>query len=283
MNKKVSPAAGDEVYDIHGRAASFIGMSANGYIVEPIYENYDEEPSYGQPETWREVFKEPPTAKLHAEVAELANQVKEACDALQLVRKERAAEDAEYSRRTAARKHFAQLERLDDFIAGKITHFVVLNDYSDRITIQTFDEFMPVIEDRYTKKIRLLCLYGDSKGQLDWRAERYSDGSGDGWKHGNCWPATSYDDAMEKAEAWLNRRVAEWRKVADDHHEKHKSLPYAESAVALGLCVPDDLAAHADAMRKKHDKYALEQAEKEFLRSKQRYEEALAKADGSSS
>ena len=273
--------AGAEVYDIHGRAATYVAAVSSGHIVEPIYEHDDyEEPSYGQPETWREVFAVPPTAKLHAEVAEIEQQLLAARNALAEVRAERRAEDAEYAARGTNRKQFEKLKNLDDFIAGKITHFVVQNDYSDQVTIEPFDSFMPEAnERRYEKKLRLLSLYGDSKGDLSWRIERYSDGSGDGWKHGNCWPAISYEDALAKADAWLQKRYAEWRKEPDGH-QKYKSLAYADSAAALGLTIPEDIAAHAKAMREKHLQAGIASAKKDLDAAQLRYNNAIATATG---
>jgi hypothetical protein len=221
------------------------------------------------------VFRTPPTKRLHNEIAALQNRLAIDQAALDAVRKIRADEDREYATRAAERKRFAQLQQLDDFIAGKITHFVVKEDYRESVEIHEFESFIQARdESRYDKKLRLLSLYGDSKGDLSWRIDRYSDGSGDSWKHGNCWPATSCEDALEKASAWLEARYAEWRK--ETGHAKFKSASYAACAQKIGLLVPDDVAAHAAEIEKTRRSSTLESATKALREAQSKYEAALA-------
>lgn len=257
MSEKKPPSVGDEVYDIHGRAASYIANSAHGHVVEAIYETEDGEPSYGKPEVWREVFSSPPTAKLHSEIAELEAKLNTTRTELYQIQEQRRIEDREYAARAAERKRFAQLETLDDFIAGKITHFLVIEGYAERISIQTFEEFMVSKEDRWDRKLRLLSLFGRSNGDLAWYVDHYSDGSGG--SNGRCFPALSYEDAVRLASEWLDGRYADVR--TKEH--KHASLELANAAERFGLSVPDDIAQWAkqtaDATRAKNLEYARKQ------------------------
>lgn len=238
-NQKKKPVQGDEVFDIHGRAAAYLALGADGHVVQPIYENEDYEPSYGNPEVWREVFTTPPTQKLHAEVAEIETKLNAARQALHEVQEQRRTEDREYAARANERKRFDQLKKLDDYIAGKITHFVVVQGYGERLSIQEFETFIHSNENRYERKLRLLSLFGDSKGDLNWYVNRYSDGSGG--DHGLCFPATSYEEALAIAAKWLEQRYAEIRKS----EKKYESHTFADAAARLGLMVPDDIAAWA--------------------------------------
>lgn len=281
MNTKHTPNAGDEVYDIHGRAASYIALTGGGHVVEPIYEDEDSgEPSFGRPETWNQVFTAPPTQKLHAEVAEIQQKIAEAQQQLHAVREQRRLEDAEYAARAGLRKQFAQLQQLDDFIAGKITHFVVLDDYNRAVQIQEFGSFIKANEDRYERKLRLVSLYGASNGDLSWHIDRYSDGSGSNGRSGYCWPATSYEDALTKAQAWLDKAYAKWK--GGTGYERNYSLAYVECAKRLGLSVPDDMVQHASELAAAATERAIESARQEVEKAKARLDAELAKATGAS-
>jgi hypothetical protein len=273
MSEKQIPAAGDEVYDIHGRAASYIANSAYGHVVEPIYEHEDDgEQYYGKPETWREVFSSPPTEKLHNEIAALQNRLAIEQASLDAVRKMRRDEDAEYATRTAERKRFAQLQKLDDYIAGKITHFVVVRQHYDDMAITDFESFIKSTEHRYERKLRLLSLCGDSKGNLSWNVDRYSDGSGG--DSGYYWPATSYEEALQKAHEWLIERYAELRKADPDRRQK--ALTYAASAEKIGLTVPDDVAAWVAEMKDSQRQSNLNSARAELEKAQKRLDELEA-------
>lgn len=277
MSTNHTPAPGEEVFDINGRSASYLARSADGHVVQPIYEHEDyDEPQYGSPQVWREVFRTAPTEKVHGEIAALQNRLAIDRAALDAVRKMRADEDREYTQRVASRKQFAQLQKLDDYIAGKITHFVVQRSYSESVSIETFDSFIKSTEDRYERKLRLLALYGDSKGNLSWNVDRYSDGSGN--DSGYYWPATSYEEAMQKAAEWLDARYAEWRKATD--HNRNKSAVHAACAIKLGLVVPDDVAEDAARVAAIVDESRLKSAREAFAKAQTELENALAKATG---
>lgn len=228
---------GETVFDIHGREATYLALGADGYVVQTKYEHDDyDEPLYGQPEVWRDIYRTPPTVKLHGEVAEIEAKLNAARTELSLIRQQRQQEDREDAARVNERKQFAQLKTLDDFIAGKITHFFVVEGYGERMSIQTFDQFMKFDEDRCERKLRLLSLFGGSKGDLSWYVDRYSDGSGG--SNGRCFPALSYEDAVRLASEWIDSRYADVR----TKEQKHASLELQKSAERFGLAVPDDIA-----------------------------------------
>lgn len=251
---------GDTVFDIHGREAEYLALGADGHVVQTVYEHDDyDEPRYGQPEVWRDIYRTPPTAKLHGEIADLEAKLNAARIELNQIREQRREEDREYAARSSERKRFAQLQTLDDFIAGKITHFFTVEGYGERMSIQTFDEFMVSKEDRYERKLRLLSLFGGSKGDLAWYVDRYSDGSGG--SNGRCFPALSYEDAVRLSSEWLDGRYADVR--TKEH--KHASLELASAAERFGLKVPDDIAQWAkqtaDTAHEKNLQYARKQVE----------------------
>ncbi|MDN7848093.1 hypothetical protein [Burkholderia seminalis] len=254
------PKQGDEVYDIRGRAADYVARTEDGHIVRPVYEHEDREISYGKPEVWSEVFVTPPVEKLHADIVALQADLAAARDSLQEVRAVRIAEDREYAARAALRKQFAQLKKLDDFIAGKITHFVVTQKYSEKISIQTFDDFMKPA-DRYERSTRLISLFGDSKGELGWYCNQWSDPGSNG-HNGECFPATSLEEAQQIAAECIEKRFAAAREA--EHGGLAAELVAASAA--LGVSVPQDVCERAaefnEQVRISNLKHAREQLAK---------------------
>src|SRR5262249_25554574 len=111
---------------------------------------------------------------------------------------EKASEEREIAnRQTRIRTHEA-LKRLDDFLAGNITHAVRAR-YSG-ISIGTFAE---VFEEggRYDKGVKLLTLFGDKKCGLSWHLNDYRDGSG---SYTEIFPCTSLEDAKAVAQSKLD-------------------------------------------------------------------------------
>jgi len=264
---------GDIVYDIHGREASYLAAGADGHVVQPLYAHEDDsEPRHGRPESWNEVFRTPPTAKLHAEVAELEKRLNATRDALYQVQAQRGAEDREYAARAKERERFAQLKTLDDYIAGRITHFFVLEGYADRASIQTKDQFLKANRDRdYDRSMRLVSLFGDSNGNLSWRVDSYSDGSGG--SHGRCFAATSHEEAIQHASKWLDSRYAEVRK----QEKKYESSSLARAAHQFNLVVPDDIAEWARQADEANRQANLISARKQLAEAQKKVDDLEAK------
>jgi len=138
MNTQRTFAAGDEVYDINGRAGAYVARSAGGHIVEPIYEHGDDAYdgiSYGEAVTWREVFATPPTEKLHADTAVALEKLSQAKQQLNAARDEwRAFESDEKARMERIKQH-SGLAELDRYLNGEITHYVAFHDYYDTVEV----------------------------------------------------------------------------------------------------------------------------------------------------
>jgi hypothetical protein len=67
-----------------------------------------------------------------------------------------------------------------NFLTGKITHLVVGSLYSPEIiTMEEFEQKVLKQEDRWSSDgIKLITIYGKGRGQLNYRINEYSDGSG---------------------------------------------------------------------------------------------------------
>ncbi|MBR8434793.1 hypothetical protein KDW37_28935 [Burkholderia cenocepacia] len=260
-NVNITPKQGDEVYDIRGRAADYVASTGDGHIVRPVYEHEDHEVSYGKPEVWNEVFSTPPVEKLHAEVLALQADLAAARDSLREVRAVRTAEDREYMARAALRKQFAQLKKLDDFIAGKITHFVLTQKYSQKIWIQTFDDFMKPA-DRDGRATRLVSLFGDSKGDLAWYRDQWSD-PGTSGAGGECYPATSLEEAQQIAASCIEKRFTDAREAT--HGGVAAEL--VGIATAMGVAVPQDISDRATEFNEQSHASKLKNAREQLAKA----------------
>lgn len=216
------------VYDIKGREGIAVmpHPTSNGWMVHPIYNvpgGGDDEPPYTEPGPlthWPQVYAQPPVEKLHARVAELTQQ----CDAkraemreVEKLRREIAATEANDKKRMAALSMRSEaLTRIEDFLDGKITHYVKVSsfDWPDDIgrEIEISEAKKEKCgDDDYTRDLKLLCLFGRAKGDLAWMLHRYSDGSGSGYGCSWVYPCCSLEEAQEKARKQVARQIEKWQ------------------------------------------------------------------------
>lgn len=118
-------------------------------------------------------------------------------------------------------KNFDKLQYLLDFIDGKITHYVFIR-YSNIEIVEYKNS-----QSEYSHEMKLLSLFGSTKGDITWRINQYSDGSG---ANTEVIPCLSYEMALEEAQKYINRMVSEF---------KYQSLSIINSAIEYGLTIPD--------------------------------------------
>lgn len=254
---------GDEVFSIHGQAGSYVARTSSGHLVEPIYDAEDDGPHYADTVTWREVFTTPPVERLHAEVTKIEATLNDARQALTAVLAERRNTDNEHQARLTRLKKHAHLSRVDDYIEGRITHFVEWSRYSDQISVKTFDQ---VMKRESRSELPLLVLYGGyyDREMRDTKWCMLSDG--DSLK---VIPCTSREEAMEKAQVEVGLVFAAWRTDPNGNYG-HTRLPdIAAAALASGLVVPDDVTARVAEMNAEKKANAVKKARSEFERAQQ--------------
>lgn len=125
-------------------------------------------------------YPKPPKSRASEEVATAKKQLAE----LRQQIKEQRASIADFEKEEKARmnrlKQHEQLKALDDFIAGKITHVVTINE-------------LKIIElKKGINRIRLLSIFGETNGDLGYCV--YDTVGADG-RTSYCMPASSLDDA----------------------------------------------------------------------------------------
>lgn len=209
MSTKQSFTAGQQVYDIHGHAGSYVAHSANGHLVEQIYDDEDGEPHYAPVQTWKEVFSTPPKERLTADIAELSETIATKHAQLSEIRSE--IFDAE-SERKALLQHAKKNPQLADlylWLEGKATHLVVPGHYS--IEIGTVDDILR--SSSRDRDLRLLSLYVDPKANSYWVGRSaYSDGSS-GYQP--CFLASSEEHAKEQARTYIADKLRNYNSRND--------------------------------------------------------------------
>jgi hypothetical protein len=179
----------------------------------------------------KEIFNTPPTQKWEEFIKVLQEQVNQ-------LQKKRSAlyddiEHAEKEHRATLDKlkKYPDLALLEDYIDGKISHYVTHN-YCN-IRIREFKDIMETNDEyRYSaKKLKLLTLYGRVDGKLAWGLSQYSDGSGSSIE---VYPYTSYELALEKAKELVLADFA----TCSGGNIYHQMI---DNAKTFGVPVPEDL------------------------------------------
>lgn len=212
---------GAEVYNVAGAVAQYVGPAPyGGHVVMPTYEHdYDDEPHFGGPEVWPEVFAKLPREKLAGDLTELHQDINDARQQLESVLTKVA--DAERTKvileREAAKN--PDLAPLALWLSGEAKYAVILGgDYGNQFyTGDVRAGEIPEVfksEDR-NRDIRLVSLYWEPEAERrhSVRIARYSDGSGG--KDRRVFIGRTQQEAMDAAAA----HVAEQQKFhQNDYH-----------------------------------------------------------------
>lgn len=248
------------VYSRSGHRAKYICSVAGRYgcehYVKPEVEfglpDGDVDSSFEGAAVWHEYFLSPPREIIDKEIAALEEKAAALRAEVYRLNREKSEAEQEVVARKARLARHEQLKQLDDFITKGVTCYVMDRKYGELEIV----DFKNTKSDYGDRSFRLLSLFGDSKGQLNWGLNRYSDGSGDTIE---CIPCANREDATAAVAELLNRRWAEWRENGRGY-----IAAYAKVANRHGIPVPEDILAQiaknaAEAKRKN-----LKQAEKAF-------------------
>lgn len=255
----ISHTPGQTVYTDDGRLGIYVGAIADGpHLIKPIFEDYGYDGE--SVERWEggiqevsRVFAEPPREKLHEEIAALNSQVSELTKKVQALRTEEHNFTREQQKREALRAKEAQFATLDLFLEKKVTHLVYPGNSA--VHYRPFEQAIKQDEERHYSELRLIALFGDTKGKLDWRINSYRDGSGN-WQ--GIIPCQSEDEARQTAlsltTANLEAQLAEALRAdlePNQLHWKRKAVVDTVNGMRrFGYPIPDEaLAMVADVER----------------------------------
>lgn len=249
------------VYTIDGRASRVLTTLSDGRkVIELAYEDDGEMYFSGETAIVDRVFDNPPVESRHKEIAKLD----EKCAQLRA----RATElqhaiftaEREHKERIAKLTQYEPLKFIEDFLDGKLTHYVLVGRYNPEIIrISTPAEEIDT-ESRWEKKQKLLSLFGTPNTRdIGWWLE-----------YEQVFPFTSLEAAREKAGELLAKAFDSVRKQA--YHAERA----VQSAKALNMPVPDDILQLVRENRVKNAQSAVEKARAELANA----EKALASVQG---
>ena len=220
-------------YLLDGTEVLLLERTPSGCIVERVYEcDPDREPMYSKPLLVDAVFGFEHFAKEHPDVVNKREELAALNNKLAKIREEITTAEKERPAILARLKQIPALANLEDFIDGRITHFV----HSDYAYISVHDASLLDYKEEgrgtYPKRLRLLSLYGASNGDLSWNLNAYCDGSGH--TRYQVWPFTSLDAATAFARGMLMEKVA---KLVDERNPEY----LLESFKKCGIEAPAEL------------------------------------------
>lgn len=191
------------------------------FLVAPVRETHDGCHVQGAPMVVDAVYERAPTACFDAEVVKLKAEIEELRQQRLAIHKKLRETRLRAHKRWTKFKRLEVLQGLEDFIDGKVTHYVVGRDWRKPRIIAFTDA-----KCSYDKKERkLLVLFGDSKGDLVWKLNSYSDGSG---SYSTVVPCLSHQEAIEKLTVLLHDTMAKVaiRDLAE--HAEKQGVPLPE-------------------------------------------------------
>ncbi|TQX91267.1 hypothetical protein EQW76_00560 [Rhizobium sp. rho-13.1] len=212
------------------------GMNAQIYgdeIYEETGDTWVEARLYGQPPV---ALIDEQITKALAYLEEVKAKHREMTSAVLNVEKENKERLSKLSR-------FKGLENLEAFIDGKVTHCVVVESHAAKV--ETVAQALTYYEDRGWGRpqapsgLKLVTLFGDSKGDLQWRVNQYRDDSGS--SSAQIIPCISEEQAQTTRDGVLLQKLrSSVETYRRDNTREHLVLYVLKSMEASGLAVPDD-------------------------------------------
>ena len=257
---------GDEVYSQEGQLGIYQEPTASGkHVVKPCFRDEEEGWTTGMPEIWPAVYLNPPVPILHKKVTDLKTELRMVKQDIEKARKERsellmgtlrAKEEAETeAKRLVERlKKNRALKRIDDYLEGKFAYFVYLPAYYPP-KIMTMKDALT--EEERNGKVKLLSLFGDSDGDLEWRINQYSVGRGDWFE---AVPCESEKEAIEIIRDRYAKYVEEWRKLDSLNKDRGTALNWSRQCPPGMIEIPDDIRDFLRESEQKRHQKAVDEA-----------------------
>lgn len=185
---------GTTVFTEDGNGWEYIATLGDGSIVLRAIYDEDEEHWYSRSTCIVEkVWPKPPRQIHDVEIAQrVAEIAKLRAENNELARERRELERDIPNRIAALAQLDAAVTRIDDFMAGKITHFVT--EQRGRFKIEALEDALKSDERNWPVRQKLITLFGRSDGSLSWNINQYSDGSGHSAYR--CYPCKSAAEAL---------------------------------------------------------------------------------------
>lgn len=211
--------SGNMKYLPNGQAVEIIQKLDDGWLVNDIVDLFEGEfmtvdPIY----VVKQVFDKVPTLKYDQQIQKLTDTIASLQESRKKVEALLKSEESDRSVKIEKFRKINQLKLLEDFIDGKITHYIAFGSYRGPSIIKFEDTKVDGNVDR-RGLFKLLTLYGRTNGDVEWKLNEYSTDS-------SCKetviPCTSYGHALTEAQNFLDSEDPENPdKYTVDFAEKH--------------------------------------------------------------
>lgn len=260
------PKRGTTVYDLYGNVGQVNMPLPDGSILVGImfdgidYDSRGEERTVefeGPLQVWHKWFLKPPVQKKAEEVAALDKEVDELRNKIRSLR----SEEVQAIRTAGDRMRFLQqhekLQRLDDFLSGKIA-YIVIESWNGPCMLSTegWDRYRR--EHNRIEGVKLLTLYGEATGELNWRLGEYADGSGSSTI---AHPCLSKEEAVAKVQQLCEVAFARYLEKGDNSYAVEKAIALLSS---LNLTVPEAVLEKGKAIKTANLKTQIEHKKREL-------------------
>jgi hypothetical protein len=241
-----TPKKGSTVYDLHSQQGYVNQVLPDGsLLVELVFEGIQHDSQgdemsvdiEGPLQVWTQWFSKPPVQKKAQELLALKKEEDEIRTRIRAARSEEISLQRSAKERIDFLKQHEKLQLLDDFVSGKITHIVSCENWGSPEILTVADWESKEFRNAHCG-LRLLSLFGSSKGDLTWKLNYYSDQSGN-WT--DVTPCTSLEQAMSIFESRALDAFEAWRKAPRDYNAYSSALKWADAISGRGLTYPEDL------------------------------------------
>ena len=234
----------DIKYLLNGQEVVVVEKTEAGYLFKHIFNDDDDEEGYidGDICFAVRVYDTPPAEKQSELIVNLRKIIEELRNTKSELQRQITEIQEQEKTRLKRYAQYEQLRHLDDFLNARITHYAIL-EYDPKII-----EFKDTKCEYNVKDLKLLTLFGGSDGNLNWKLNRYSDGSGGSQ---TVMPCLSYQNALDEIQKYI-----------DDRIDKNPSGDLIKSAEKYGLKVkPEYKQAYIDQQKESLNKNIAEHKE----------------------
>lgn len=261
---------GQDVWMTNGQRAEYMALVDGKHLVRPMLRGHDYyaddgEADYDFPSddivACEKVFASAPIALVDESIARAKQELSELLDRQRTIYADLQNAKARNKELSDLLTQNVALERMADFIKGRFKFFLVDRSFSDP-RIEPINAALAQ-DDRFERDQKLLTLFGKTNGDLQWRINKYSDGSG-GWD--DIYPCEDEEQAKVVAQRVYDAEVAEWRSRPDDRKHYGKALSWPK-ALAF-LVVPDDIKQHIENMKAQAKSKRIADLEKQLAEAR---------------
>lgn len=216
-------------YDEHGNEYEIVyHHSPNVSLGYAVYRSENSEPRFGDIQLFRfKLYEKPPIQMQHDQIKDLSKLIDDLNDKKRQLAEEVRLHKANLAGRMEEISKYEGLERLEDFLEGRITHFI-FKKFGPPVLL-TKEDSLRYIDNYVTKSqgLKLLTLFGKANGDLQWRINDYPDGSGASTA---VIPCCSYEDAVDSCRPM----------IAEQETSDRPTKEWVDFAESIGLSMSDN-------------------------------------------